>query len=100
LVEIGLVVLEKKSFKGKSWRRPDGRTTDAAPWQKLPWPSARWAKNKSKVVFFTYFSHHEQIGYDSRYMYTSRRNYQPSPAIIQIPARFLHLARSFGIDLI
>jgi len=29
LVEIGPVVLEKKSFKGKSWRRTDdGRTTD------------------------------------------------------------------------
>jgi len=28
LGEIGLVVLEKKSFKGKSWRRTDGRRTD------------------------------------------------------------------------
>jgi len=45
LVEINLMVLEKKSFKGKSWRRTDGRqTTDAAPWHKLSWPSARWAK--------------------------------------------------------
>jgi len=25
LIEIGLVVLEKKSFKGKSWRPTDGR---------------------------------------------------------------------------
>jgi len=44
LVEIGIVVLEKKSFKGKSWRRTEGRrTTDAAQWYKLSWPSARWA---------------------------------------------------------
>jgi len=28
LVEIGLVVFEKKSFKGKSWRRMDRRRTD------------------------------------------------------------------------
>jgi len=46
LVEIGLVVLEKKSFQGKSWRRTDGRTTDAVRWHKLSWPSARWAKNE------------------------------------------------------
>jgi len=56
LVEIGLVVLEKKLFKGKvdsGWttnRDMDGglterRTTDAMPWHKLWWPSARWAKN-------------------------------------------------------
>jgi len=38
LVEIGSVVLEKKSFKGKI---DTGRMTDAAPWHKLSWPSAR-----------------------------------------------------------
>jgi len=40
LVEIGLVVLEKKSFKGKV---DAGRTPDdgPAPWHKLSWPVAR-----------------------------------------------------------
>jgi len=42
LVEIVPVVLEKKSFKGKSWR-----WTDTAPWHELSWPSARWAKHAS-----------------------------------------------------
>jgi len=37
LVEIGLV--------------DAGRTTDAAPWHKLSWPSARWAKND--CIFIT-----------------------------------------------
>jgi len=40
LVEIGIVVLEKKSFKGKV---DTGQTTDdgPAPWHKLSWPVAR-----------------------------------------------------------
>jgi len=42
LVEIGLVVLEKKSFKGKvdAGRTTDDRRTDngPAPWHKLTWP--------------------------------------------------------------
>jgi len=33
------VVLEKKSFKRKSWRK-----TDTAPSHKLSWPCARWVK--------------------------------------------------------
>jgi len=41
LVEIGLVVLEKKSFKRKCWRR-----MDAAPYHKLSWPLARWGKDE------------------------------------------------------
>ena len=28
----------------------DGRTTDAYPWQKLTWPMARWAKEKSRLA--------------------------------------------------
>jgi len=46
LVEIGLMVLEKKSFKGKvdtGWTTDNGRQTDdgPAPWHKLSWPVAR-----------------------------------------------------------
>jgi hypothetical protein len=29
----------------------DGRTTEAYPWQKLTWPMARWAKNKTEKVW-------------------------------------------------
>jgi len=28
----------------------DGRTTDAAPWHKFSWPSARWTKNGDSVL--------------------------------------------------
>jgi len=50
LVEIGLVVLEKKSFKGKSWRRTDdGRCAR----HKLSWPAARWANKYADTPFYT-----------------------------------------------
>jgi len=53
LVEIGLVVLDKKSFKGKSWCQMDRWTTDT-PWHKLTWPSASGelinTKNKLKTL--------------------------------------------------
>jgi len=51
VVEIGVVVLEKKSFKGKKLT-PD-RRTDAAPWYKIswPWPGVLKMNNKKMTVY-------------------------------------------------
>jgi hypothetical protein len=44
---------QRRRFKCE--KLTDGRTTDAYPWQKLTWPIARWAKNKTIGRSFTNF---------------------------------------------
>ena len=43
---ISVLRFQRRRFKCE--KLPDGRTTDAYPWQKLTWPMARWAKNMKK----------------------------------------------------
>jgi len=56
LVEIGRVVLEKKSFERKSCCR-----TDAAPWHKLSWPLTRWANNGNRLYKIYKINQHNKF---------------------------------------